>query len=230
MLALLSAMAEEAGAILAAIEAPVAIERAKRTFVRGLLDGEPVIAGFSRWGKTAAATTAAIACGELGATSVLFTGVAGAIAPGIAQGDLVLASHVAYHDLDARPLFARGEIPLLGVDRIAADATLLARLERAAATDLGLGRTHVGLVATGDQFISDPARAAAIREALPGALCVEMEGAAIAQVCFEHGVPFALARIISDDASHAAPQDFLTFLHARAAPGGLALVRAFLRA
>lgn len=224
MLALLSAMAEECDAILAAIEAPVAIERAKRTFVRGLLQGTPVLAGFSRWGKTAAATTAAIACGELGATSVLFTGVAGAIAPGIAQGDVVIASHVAYHDLDARPLFARGEIPLLGVTRIETDSAMRARLTRAAT-----GRVHVGLVATGDQFISDPARAAAIREALPDALCVEMEGAAIAQVCFEHGVPFALARIISDDASHAAPLDFQRFLVERAAPEGLALVRAFLR-
>jgi adenosylhomocysteine nucleosidase len=74
-------------------------------------------------------------------------------------------------------------------------------------------KVYRGLVASGDQFLADPARTAELREALPGLLCAEMEGAAVAQVCHEMGgVPSAIIRVISDLADHSAPVDFLRFV------------------
>ena len=78
-------------------------------------------------------------------------------------------------------------------------------------------RLHEGMIVSGDQFIADPARLAEVRNALmaaglPRPLCVEMEGAAVAQVCDEHGVPLAVMRIISDRADHSAGVDFTSFI------------------
>ena len=69
-----------------------------------------------------------------------------------------------------------------------------------------------GLVASGDQFFGSVDASNALRATLPSVLAVEMEGAAVAQVCYEHGVPFAIARVISDTANHAAAVDFSRFL------------------
>ena len=73
-------------------------------------------------------------------------------------------------------------------------------------------RVHRGLIISGDQFVASAAGVQALREALPDALAVEMEGAAIAQVCHEYGVPCAVVRTISDTADDHAPESFVSFL------------------
>ncbi len=73
-------------------------------------------------------------------------------------------------------------------------------------------RLHVGMIASGDQFIGSPAAAAELRERLPGVLAVEMEGAAVAQVCHEYGVRHAVMRTVSDRADDTAHVDFAAFL------------------
>ena len=72
-------------------------------------------------------------------------------------------------------------------------------------------RLHEGLVVSGDRFVATAAESAALRTALPDALAVEMEGAAVAQVCADFGLPFALLRVISDRADDSAHVDFLAF-------------------
>ena len=82
------------------------------------------------------------------------------------------------------------------------------------------------MIASGDQFLASPAAVAALRAALPDALAVEMEGAAVAQVCHEHDVPVAVARVVSDRADHAAGIDFARFVAAACGPYARALVDA----
>jgi adenosylhomocysteine nucleosidase len=72
---------------------------------------------------------------------------------------------------------------------------------------------HHGLVASGDQFLADTAKTGELRRLLPGVLCTEMEGAAVAQTCYELGeTPCAVVRVISDRADHTAAVDFLRFI------------------
>ena len=73
-------------------------------------------------------------------------------------------------------------------------------------------RPHHGLVASGDEFITSSGKIADLRLCLPDMLAVEMEGAAVAQVCFEFGVPYAIVRTISDQADEDANIDFRRFL------------------
>jgi adenosylhomocysteine nucleosidase len=88
---------------------------------------------------------------------------------------------------------------------------------------------HRGLIVSGDQFVHDKDVRAGIRAAFPEALAVEMEGAAVAQVCHEMGVPFACIRLISDTAGDEAFDDFRAFLQETAGPYARAVLRASLR-
>jgi adenosylhomocysteine nucleosidase len=87
---------------------------------------------------------------------------------------------------------------------------------------------HVGLIASGDQFIAEPSAAAQLRADLDQVMCVEMEGAALAQVCYEYAVPFAVLRTVSDRADHTAQFDFVSFLSRIARHYSSAIVRRFL--
>jgi adenosylhomocysteine nucleosidase len=71
---------------------------------------------------------------------------------------------------------------------------------------------HFGDIASGDQFINSIEKRDEILSLLPDVLCVEMEGAAVAQVCLEFGTPFTVIRTISDTADHNARVDFGKFI------------------
>jgi adenosylhomocysteine nucleosidase len=88
-------------------------------------------------------------------------------------------------------------------------------------------RVHRGLVASGDQFVSGREQLNVLSEGLPGLIAVEMEGAAVAQVCYEMGVPFAVLRTISDNANENAATDFMRFVKSVAAQYAFHIVRRF---
>ena len=69
----------------------------------------------------------------------------------------------------------------------------------------------IGDIASGDQFLSETNTTESLSSELPTVLCVEMEGAAVAQVCFEYDIPFSIIRIISDKANDNAHIDFPLF-------------------
>jgi len=202
-----------------------------RHYLAGTLWDVPVVLAWSRWGKVAAAVTTTHVLAMYDPSHVVFTGVAGSLRPGVAVGDVVVAESLVQHDMDASPLYPRHEVPLLGVSAFAADPQLSARLRAAArrfldadlvgdvpaATRARFAITeptvHVGQIASGDRFVSGAETVGLLREQVPQALCVEMEGAAAAQVCYEHEVPFSALRIISDVADDNAHVDFAAFLH-----------------
>ena len=228
--AIVSAMHEELAAVLALMPDEQVQLAAGREFWVGHLHGQPVVAVLSRIGKVAAATTATVLIERFGVSRIVFTGVAGGLAPGVEVGDIVVADSFLQHDLDASPIFPKYQVPLYGVDRFAADAGLSGQLAQAAQLALPAVRLHRGLVVSGDRFVSTTAESAALQAALPHALAVEMEGAAIAQVCHDYGVPFAAVRTVSDRADDAAHGDFTRFIQEVASRYSAAIVEALLRA
>jgi adenosylhomocysteine nucleosidase len=187
------------------------------------------VAVLSRIGKVAAATTATTLIERFGVTRMVFTGVAGGLAPHVNVGDVVVAREFVQHDMDASPLFPRHEIPLTGITHFSGDATLRDALLAAAPLALGdlvqslpstdwLGlaldaaQVHEGMMASGDRFVSTNIESAELQRRLPQALAVEMECAALAQVCHDYSVPMAAVRIISDRADDAAHVDFPRFI------------------
>lgn len=235
--AILSALAEEQQGLIELLYQPRRVERAGRTFWRGALHGQSVVLALSRIGKVAAATTATTLIEAFGVQRLIFTGVAGGIGPGVQVGDVVVAQEFVQHDMDASPLFPRYEIPLYGRERFACDAALVRSLlgaTQAGLRQLGLPVTvHQGLIASGDRFVSaaEEARSlhAALSEAGHAPLAVEMEGAAVAQVCHDYGIPYAAMRTISDRADDTAHVDFPKFVREVASRYALAILDAFMR-
>lgn len=233
--ALIAAMHEELAALLPAIEGARIERRGGREFWLGRLAGHEVVAVRAGIGKVAAAITATLLLDHYEATRVLFIGVAGGIGAGVQVGDVVVADALLQHDMDASPLFPRHEVPLTGLARFPADAhfstavaggaeaALRARTETAALLGHG-SRVHRGLIVSGDRFVATAAESEALRQALPDALAVEMEGAAVAQVCHAFAAPLAVVRSISDRADDKAHVDFGIFLREVAGPLGLAIV------
>jgi adenosylhomocysteine nucleosidase len=223
-LAIVGAMPQELAALQPHLEGARTERLGGRGFQRGRLAGREVVLVLSGIGKVAAAATAALLIDRLGARALLFTGVAGGLGAGVRVGDVVVAQELLQHDLDASPLFPRWEVPLTGRSRFAADpalaTTLLAACDEVLATPrpglaaLGLHapRRHAGLVVSGDRFVSSAAESAALRGVLPDALAVEMEGAAMAQVCADFGCPLAVLRTVSDRADDQAHVDFGRFV------------------
>ncbi|SSW64505.1 5'-methylthioadenosine/adenosylhomocysteine nucleosidase [Achromobacter agilis] len=222
-LAILGALHEEIADLLAAMDPGAAVHRiAMRDFHVGTLWGTPCVIALSRIGKVAAAATASIVIREFQVSRVIFTGLAGGLHEAVDVGDVVIASTLMQHDMDARPLFGQHEIPLLGRACFESDAALSRLLQDSAQDFLRAGgmadgaranaRVHAGLIATGDVFVNRVDEAQVLRKRLPDALCVEMEGAAMAQICYEFDIPFAVMRVVSDRADHAAKADFTAFL------------------
>ncbi len=233
-LAIVGAMHEEIAALRPCL-ADVRVEhRAGREFHLGRLDGHDVILVRCGIGKVAAATTTAVLLDAFDAGALLFTGVAGGLGDGVRVGDIVVATTLLQHDMNAAPLFPRWEVPLTGRARFDADAGWTARLvqaSRALAADgahAAAAATHAGLVVSGDRFVATRAESERLRADLPDALAVEMEGAAVAQVCHDFARPFGVVRTVSDRADDAAHGDFQRFVRDVAAPYSRDIVRAVL--
>jgi adenosylhomocysteine nucleosidase len=134
-------------------------------------------------------------------------------------------------------------VPLTGRSRFATDPALTRALADAAARvveepghfgpdAIALGvaapRLHRGLIVSGDRFVSTTAESHALQQALPDALAVEMEGAALAQVCQDLGVPCAVLRTVSDRADDSAHVDFTRFIDVVAAKASADIVAQWL--
>ena len=234
-LAIVGAMHEEIAALRPCLADLHTERRAGRDFHLGRLDGHDVILVRCGIGKVAAATTTAVLLDAFDAAALLFTGVAGGLGDGVRVGDIVVATCLLQHDMNAEPLFPRWEVPLTGRARFDADPAWTARLARASRT-LAAARTHAvaatihqGLILSGDRFVATRAESDQLRALLPDALAVEMEGAAVAQVCHDFGRPFGVVRTISDRADDAAHGDFQRFVCDVAAPYSRDIVRAALK-
>ena len=144
-------------------------------------------------------------------------------------GDIVISKRLVQHDLDVRPIISRFELPLLNRTYVDSDHGLTELAGKAVTNLLDKGVEHMvgeaavkefnlnpklyyGDIASGDQFVNSNEKRNEILGLLPDVLCVEMEGAAVAQVCLEFGTPFTVIRTISDSANHNARVDFGRFI------------------
>lgn len=243
--AILSALPEEQSSLVQHLAHPQRIMHAGRAFWRGEVHGRAVVLALSGIGKVAAATTAAALVERFGAARIVFTGVAGGLGAGVNVGDVVVAQDYVQHDMDASPLFPRWELPGYARTRLACDSTLSALLVEAANdcverakkrqsdSNSPSHRVHHGLVASGDRFVSAALESehlrCALRDAGHDVLAVEMEGAAVAQVCLDYGLPFAAVRTISDRADDTAHGDFGLFVQTLASRYAEDIVLALLR-
>lgn len=222
-------MAQEIDEVKAMLTEKTVVQIANREFVVGKIGNVRCVVAFSKWGKVAATITATLLIQEFAVTDLVFIGTAGALADGLKVGDIVISKRLVQHDMDARPIISRFEMPLLNRVYVDSDPDLTALAGRAVENLLAKGveqmvgeeavkefslapKLYYGDIASGDQFVNSDAKRQEILGLLPDVLCVEMEGAAVAQVCLEFNTPFTVIRTISDSADHNARVDFGRFI------------------
>lgn len=203
-----------------------------REYYMGKLFGKDAVLVFSKCGKVAAASTVTTLIEVFEVDIVIFTGVAGGADKTLNMGDIVIADRLVQHDMDASllPGCRKFEIPLLGVDFFKSDDKIVSLgIKSAQHYITGNMRTDVepedleefrittpqvvaGTIASGDQFIADSQKVRKLTAEINNLKCIEMEGAAVAQVCYEHNISFIVFRVISDKADEHASINFPKFI------------------
>lgn len=179
-------------------------------YCEGKLEGMDVVVVQCGVGKVNAALCAQILCSCYGVTHIVNTGIAGSLNAELDIGDFVISKDAIYHDVDATNFgYPMCQVPGMSVLTFAADEVLMQEAFDAADA-AHPGHVRIGRVATGDQFVADKALKEKIIQNT-GALCTEMEGAAIAHAAWKNGVPFVIIRAISDKADDSAEMDYPTF-------------------
>ena len=209
-LGIIGAMAVEVAALKEKMESMTVTEKAGMEFYDGVLEGLPAVVVQCGVGKVNAAMCAQILCDCFGVTHLVNTGIAGSLNADLDIGDLVVSRDAMYHDFDCVHFgYEMGRVPGMDVVAFPADETMMG-YAFAAAESVNPGHTRMGRVASGDLFVAEKAAKERIIQKT-GALCTEMEGAAIAQTAYRNRVPFVILRAISDKADDSAEMDYPTF-------------------
>ncbi|MFQ1022715.1 5'-methylthioadenosine/adenosylhomocysteine nucleosidase [Avibacterium paragallinarum] len=207
---IVGAMAQEVATLSSQMENKTTTQIGGATIYQGKINGKEVALLQSGIGKVAAAmgTTALL---QLAQPDVIInTGSAGGVAQGLKVGDVVISTQTAHHDADVTAFgYEKGQLPACPA-RFNSDEKLTAlALQVAQAQGQNV---HQGLICSGDSFIHGGEALTQIKHDFPDVIAVEMEAAAIAQVCHAFNVPFVVVRAISDGGDGKASISFEEFL------------------
>jgi adenosylhomocysteine nucleosidase len=228
---ILGAMPEEVKSIKDMMVIKTETHVGDKIYYEGSISEVDVVLTFSRWGKVASASTTTTLINKFDVQFVLFTGVAGAVDQSLNIGDVVIANGLYQHDMDARPIFDQYQIPLTSKivfepenqhvqKAMLAAENFVNKLDTKITGELLIKysiftpKVHTGMIASGDKFISDSSNHSDLKFTRNDnkTLAVEMEGAAVAQVCDDYKIPYVIIRTISDKADHSSHIDFQSFI------------------
>ena len=215
-------------------------------FDAGELDGHRVVLVGGGMGKVNTAVVATVLADRFDCRAIVFTGVAGGLDPSLRIGDIVIADHAVQHDTgvieDAGlQAYQPGHVPFINPTErrgYPIDPALLSRVQnRLTGFDLpalsvaagGCGQPpqiSYGAVLTGDQYVHCDVTRDRLHRDFDGR-AVEMEGAALAQVCEAFAIPWLVIRALSDLAGHESRFDFAAFVE-QVAAGSASILRRLL--
>lgn len=208
---IIGAMEPEVAILKGQLTNPEVTEIAGFTFYQGQLNGDDVVIVQSGIGKVAAALATALLIDKFAPDYVVNTGSAGGFDQSLKVGDIVVSSEVRYHDVNLTVFgYEIGQLP-------ANPAAFIPHPTLVEAAKKGIEKldninTLVGLITTGDTFMTADEDIAKARANFPTMAAVEMEGAAIAQTCHKFDVPFVVIRSMSDIAGKESPSSFEAYL------------------
>lgn len=209
---IIGAMDEEVNSLMDAMTDKTVTNIADMVFCDGKLDGVPVVVVKSGVGKVNAAVCAQLLITDFGVDRIINTGVGGSLDNKLDIGDIVVSVDVVEHDYDVTAMgYPRGMLYLTDFIGFPADEQM--RQEAVKAVEDCAPDIHVyeGRVCSGDQFVSTDEQKEAILSEF-GGLCCDMEGGAIAQVCYQNDTPYVIMRAISDKADGSSKVDFEEFM------------------
>lgn len=211
---IIGAMDEEIAYLRKHLSNQVEEEIANSLFIEGEIEGVSVVLLKSGIGKVNAAMSTTILMERFQPDLVINTGSAGGFAQHLSVGDIVISNEVVHHDVDATAFdYVYGQVPQMPASFLS-NETLIERTQ-SIMEDLDLNY-EIGLLGTGDSFMSDESRVEQVKKLFPNMIAAEMEGAAIAQVCYQYKIPFIIIRALSDIAGKESSLSFDEFLETAA--------------
>ncbi len=188
------AMGKELALLLPLLENSADSEVAGRTFHTGMIGGHEIVASQCGVGKVNAALGTQCLIDNFAPDLVINTGVAGGTGYGAGILDVVVGDRVAYHDVWCGPETVAGQAmgcpPVFESDKRVTSLRCL--------NDDAPDNVKHGMVCSGDVFVSRAEEVERILDLYPDAEAVDMESAAIAQVCYLNSVAFFCLRVLSD--------------------------------
>ncbi|MCM3712731.1 5'-methylthioadenosine/S-adenosylhomocysteine nucleosidase [Alkalihalobacillus oceani] len=179
-------------------------------FHQGKLDGTEVVLLKSGIGKVNAAVGTTLLIQLFEPTCIINTGSAGGFHEQLKVGDIVISTEVRYNDVEATVFgYEFGQVP--GMPAYYTPDQRLVEVAQKAAEKVGI-HAVTGLIVSGDSFMSDHQRVEELKQIFNHPYCAEMEAGAIAQVCYQFGMPFVIIRSLSDIAGSDAKVSYDQFL------------------
>ncbi len=175
----------------------------------GILMGKRCVVAVCGVGKVFAAMCAQTMILKYSPDIIINSGVAGTLTSKLGMADIAIAESLVQHDMDTSPVGDPvGLISGINIINIPCDSEASSLLYSCAE---GRARAALGVIASGDRFIADSESKERIAGFF-GAIACEMEGAAIAQICYVNKVPLCVMRAISDGGDESAGTDYPTFV------------------
>ncbi len=235
--AILGAYGDEITLLLGKVENKKESNVGGLSFTEGELDGRSVVVALTGIGKVNAAITTTLVIEHFHPAEILFSGIAGGVDPTLSPGDLVIGKKIGYHDYGTlgdslvrdptRNPVTHQDNPLL----FASDDTLISIAEKVSRGLVlekpieGKPAPHIvsGIIVTGDVFVSSQKATRRLWQQL-NAEATDMESAAVAQTCWQRGIPFLVIRSLSDAADSDAEKDIHRFYRVAAHNAALLVI------
>lgn len=210
-LGIIGAMEPEVALLKQAITDCHTVQHGDYCFYCGQIDNVEVILVQSGIGKVAATIATTLLIDHFSPQAIINTGSAGGFDQQLVVGDIIISSELRHHDVDVTAFnYEIGQVPKMPAAFVA-NPSLIAAAQHSI-EQLGDVQVKTGLITTGDSFMCDPQAIAKTRENFPNMLAVEMEGAAIAQTCYQFNTPFVVIRSLSDIAGKESPASFEAYI------------------
>lgn len=190
---ILAAMDKEVALLLPLLQERKDIEYCGRKAYIGLIGKHEVCVMKCGIGKVNAALNAFRLIAEFNPDIIINSGVAGGADPSMKVGSVLVAEEASYHDVWCGPGTEWGEM-----DGMPKRFMMDSRVIDACRHLDDVENLRFGLICSGDRFVSSAEEVENIKKVYPDALACDMESAAIAHVCHDCKVPFAVIRVVSD--------------------------------
>lgn len=210
-IAVIGAMEQEVELLRGALQNTETITIANSEYTTGTYEGKDIVLLKSGIGKVNAAMSTTVLLQQFKPDVVINTGSAGGFDTSLEVGAIVISDEVRHHDVDVT-VFGYEIGQMAGMPAAYTSDAKLMEIAKQAVTEVGEHQYGVGLICSGDVFMSNPARVEAARKDFPTMKAVEMEAAAVAQVCHQFNTPFVVIRALSDIAGKESNISFDEFL------------------
>ncbi len=208
---IIGAMEEEVELLRNSLENAQTETIANCEFTSGTYEGQEIVLLKSGIGKVNAAMSTTILLQHFQPELVINTGSAGGFDKELEVGSIVISDEVRHHDVDVTAFgYEMGQVPQMPA-AFQSNPELVELAEKAV-RELEELPYAIGLIATGDSFMSDPERVEMVRLQFPEMKAAEMEAAAVAQVCYQFDTSFVVIRALSDIAGKESSISFDEFL------------------